>query len=148
MNYTQPDYEIQLEGGKIPLLFTSWTFREFSLRNGVEFEDLINRINEGRPIVANQIPDLLLIAAKAYCFHNKVEFQYDEADAFMWIDELGGLNSMKLADIIKVYLSRLLKIPEEKFDVAMNNVKEPPKKKVSVKPSLGSGSTQKQPQPV
>src|SRR5690348_3147656 len=104
------DYTIDLPNGKISLLFNSWTFREHCLKIGIELEDLYKAIEEGRAFRSKDLPTLLLTASESYCLFNSIPFAYNEKDAFVWIDELGGFNSGKLISVYKVFVAKLLNI--------------------------------------
>jgi hypothetical protein len=141
MIYT-PDYSIDLPESKVPLLFNTWTFREYSLKIGEELEDMYQGIASGKALKSKNIPDLLLIAAKSYARFNKKEFSFSEDDAFMWLDHMGGYNSEKLIKVYKVFVSKLLNISPEKFEVLLQGKgekEEKSKKKVQM-PSPGKAS--------
>lgn len=133
MTYT-PDYKIQLSGDRIvPLLFNSWAFRKYTQLKGIEFEDLVEKIGEGKAFLANDLPDLILIAAEAFAKFNAIDFKHTDTDAYTWIDEMGGFNSTTLLDLYKVFVSRVLNISPEKLDVlwnkAVESTKQPEEKK-------------------
>src|SRR6476620_8991567 len=109
MNYT-PDYQIQTDGEPVPLLFNSWTFRKYTGIKGIEFEDLLDNVREGRAFRSSDLPELFLTAAESYRKFNKQEFTYTELDAYEWIDHMGGFNSVKLMDVYKAFVSKLLNI--------------------------------------
>jgi hypothetical protein len=124
MRYT-PDYQIELSGGaKVPLLFNTWTFREYTRLKKQEFEDLIENVQTGKVFKANDLPDLLLLAAQSYFKFNDSPCNYTEVDACSWLDELGGMNSMRLLDLYKVFVGKLTGISPEQLDAAWTTAEE------------------------
>lgn len=130
------DYKISLNDGTvIPLLFNTWTFREYSRKKGIDFEALVASVTGGDPFKSNDIPDLLLKAAESYCrFNGGKEFNYNDLDSCLWVDSLGGaFNAPALVELFKVFICKLLNISPEKFDVLSKKEKadnaEPQKKR-------------------
>jgi hypothetical protein len=112
-----PDYQIELTGGdKIPLLFNTWTFKNFTRLKGLEFEDFLNEVQSGKGFKGNDLPDLFFLAAQSYYRFNDIEFKYTDIDAYDWVDQLGGMNSTRLLDVYKIFFSRATGISIEKIE--------------------------------
>jgi hypothetical protein len=126
-----PDYVIELKEAKIPVLFNSWTFKNYSDKIGVELEDIGDMIRSGKVIKSKDLPALLLIAANSYQKFMGIEKSYSEMDAYQWIDELGGFNSARLIDLYKVFVARLFNVSVDAFDVEATTKPEPKKKKTA-----------------
>jgi hypothetical protein len=143
-----PDYQIELSGGgKVPLLFNSWTFRTFTRGKGIEFEDLMENVYSGKAFRSNDLPELLLAAAKSYARFNDVDVNYSEDDSFEWLDELGGMNSLKLMDIYKVFAAKLLNVSPEKFEVLWTKATEITNEQAEKKKADSPGETLTSSQP-
>jgi hypothetical protein len=121
MTYT-PDFTIKTEGGDIPLLFNSWTFREYSRKKSIELEELLYRVRTGQAFKSADVPDLLLIAAQSFCKFNNKPFNYTDDEACTWVDILGGFNSLRLVEVYKAFVAKLLNISPEAFEVAWQKV--------------------------
>ena len=118
-----PDYTIQLkDGSKIELLFNSFMFRSYSYRKGIELEDLFVGIQTGGAFKAKDLPDLLLTAAETFCKYNDAPCPYTDLDACVWLDEIGGFNSVKLVELYKIFVSKLVNVDQKQFDVLWNKV--------------------------
>jgi hypothetical protein len=110
-----PDYEIQLTGGeKIPLLFNTWTFKNFTRLKGIEYEDFLELVQRGQGFKGNDLPDLFFLAAQSYFRFNDVTFPYTDLEAYAWVDELGGMNSVKLIEVYKIFFGKVsgLTVPQ------------------------------------
>jgi hypothetical protein len=141
------DYKIKLSTGEIPLLFNSWMFREYSKVKGIELEDLFAGIQTGQGFKAKDIPDLLLAAHSSWCKYNNKECTQTDADACLWLDEMGGYNTPELLNIYKLFVSKLINIDPVQFEILWNKVTTPEvkeegeKKKAVTKKSHGARST-------
>jgi hypothetical protein len=138
MKFT-PDYTLTLKSGEqIPLLYNTWAFRTYSARKGIEYEDLVagcfpqrneqgEAIGAGETLKTNNLPDLLLIGAECYAKYNNAAFTYNDLDACLWMDDLGGLYSSELAELAKIFVGKLLNIDTSNLQTEAKQ--EPPKKK-------------------
>lgn len=146
----QADYILKLNNDKeIHLLFNTWAFRNYSLRKGVDYEELANGCmlkEDGRPgetLKANNIPGILLIGAEAFCKYNNIPFTYTDLDADGWCDEFHPLTSPELRQVALVFASKLLNISLADLEVNTSGGEEEKKKANGVSrknPSPGKNS--------
>ena len=141
----QPDYTFTADGKDIHLLFNTWMFRQYSIRKGIELDQLEESIKTGRPFPVNAIPDVLLIAHETFCKYNSLPFEATELDACDWIDKTGGMGSALYVDTYKQFLIKFLNLSAAEFDVMLQKAKEqseakPDKKKEPIE-SPGTTST-------
>lgn len=136
------DYHI----GDVPLLFNSWTFRQYCRRVDIDLDQLFEHIGQGeRVIKTDHMPDLLYVAAESWCRFNNKTFTYTELDAYTWVDTMGGyrLNEQWSA-LVKVFMMKLLNIPQERFEVLWAGEEQADGgKKKAAKGSPGTASTKK-----
>lgn len=139
MKFT-PDYTLELKNGsKIPLLYNTWAFRTYSGRKGIEYEELVTgcfpqrnekgeAIGAGETLKTNNLPDILLAGAEAYCKYNNLPFTYCDLDACLWMDDLGGLYSSELAELAKIFVGKLLNIDVNNLESKPVEEEQPKKK--------------------
>lgn len=139
-----PDYTIEVDGKKIPLLFNSLFYREFCAAKGIELEDLFDLIKQGKAFKGGDLPLLLHQAALTWHRYNAgataFPFNHPE-DSCLWLDVLGGYNSLKLMDVYKIFVCKLSNIDPNEFEVMLKAATEQPeveeKKKEAVNASHG-----------
>ena len=134
----KPDYIIKLQsGGEIPLLFNNWTFTQFSAKKGMDFDELEALIfqDDPRPFKMTEVPMVLLLAHETWCFFNDQEFKAKEKDAFLWIEETGGMRSTLYAETYKRFLMRYLNLTDAQLEVQQKAIQkqDAPKSKGSKK---------------
>lgn len=143
------DYKIKVSTGEIPLLFINKTFRSYTLKKGIEMEDLDAGIRGGQGLKANDIPLFLLTAHEVWCVYNNTECIYTELDADLWVDDIGGWRSNEMGEIYKIFVRNFFNMDEGQFELLWNTVitdSEKPieKKKGKVKNLHGEDSTNMQ----
>jgi len=123
----EPDYKITAGGQDVPFLFRSLTFKKYCDRKGIELDELVRMVyktilskdrieaeglQDVRDIKINDFADILLAAHETYCLYHKITFRAKEEDAFMWIDEMGGIiNSRKeQMEVMLLFACKLLNI--------------------------------------
>lgn len=132
----QADYIITLKNQtEVPLLFNTWAFRNYSLRKGIDYEELAKGCflkEDGKPgdtLKANNIPGILLIAAEAYCKYNGKPFTYTAEDADSWCDQFHPLTSPELRQVALIFASKLLGVPLTELEVKDGETKPVEEKK-------------------
>lgn len=91
----------------IPMRFCTWTFNRFAVLNGnLSFSALIELLGSGE-ISGSQITSLLLCGAEYVCKKENKPFHYSDLDASEWIDDMGGLLSPKLQEVIVAAMQAL-----------------------------------------
>jgi hypothetical protein len=133
------DYVIELKDKtEIPLLFNTWTFRNYSYRKGFEMEELFTQVTNGTAFRGNDLPTLLHTAAESYVKYSEGTEKYTEDDACEWMDELGRfISSPKIMEIYKLFVARLVNIDPKVLEIMVAKVEageveaktEQPKKK-------------------
>lgn len=117
------DYTIELQdGSKINLLFNTWTFRNYSYKTGIEFEGLFDIT---QAVKTKDLPLLLISAADSFSKYNSeaVQPSYTDADACLWLDEIGfTFLSDKVKDIYAICISKLTGKPWEQVKKEMQVV--------------------------
>lgn len=120
-----PDYSITLpEGQRIDLLFSSYFYKKYCERKGIELHEFLKQIGTvlsakedeepGRVkgFTNDDMPEIILVAHQVWCHYNKIPCDKTEADAYLWIDAMGGLvNGMATySELFKVFVARLFNI--------------------------------------
>lgn len=120
------DYLIELKSGeKIPLLFNTRTFKNYSYKKNIEMEELVEGVLNGKAFRANDLPTLLQIAAESYAFKAENGIKYTEDDACEWMDELGRfISSPKIMEIYKLFVARLVNIDPKVLEVKLKEIEE------------------------
>lgn len=95
-------YTINLgDGKKIPLRFSTWTFKRFCEQNGnMTISQLQDALSSGMTL--SGFVSLVLCAAEYVCLKEKTEFSYTDMDASEWIDEMGGIGGAGFIAMIGV----------------------------------------------
>jgi hypothetical protein len=107
-----PDYTI----GESHFLFNSLAFKKYCEKKGMELEDLLTDVkamlDTGKGFRTADFPDILLAGHQSWCLYNKLPFTADEATAYMWMDELGGIvgGVGNRIELFKVIIGKLLNI--------------------------------------
>lgn len=128
----KPDFTINTESEQVNFLFTSYTFKAFCERKGIELEDLLQVVSKTitpkeqqdeslrdvQPFKTKDYPALLLAANEAWCVYHKTPFTAGEAEAYQWIDVMGGLvggvNTRN--ELFARFVARLLNIDETRVE--------------------------------
>lgn len=94
------------DGSEVPLLFRTWTFARFcEINNNMTFPDLLQLFRNGFTLKA--VADLMLCANEYHCLKDQKPFTFSSLDAYMWIDEMGGLTGAAFYQIITTALESM-----------------------------------------
>lgn len=92
------DYNLVLPGGKtIELRFCTWSLKKYCEERNASFSDLQLSLTE---MGYDELIDFILAAAEYKYYKEGKESPYDEFDVSEWIDELGGLTSPVVVEMI------------------------------------------------
>lgn len=101
-------YAIKLQdGSEIQIAFTTWVLKQFSLTKGYNSVDEIfvylfgdKATGQKALLIKDDFVTLMYLGAKyMHLKHNK-PFEYSELDAWDWLEDIGGLASPKIQDMI------------------------------------------------
>lgn len=94
------DFNLVLPGGKtIELRFCTWSLRQYCQDRNASFSDLQISLTE---MGYDELVDFILAAAEYKYYKEGKECPYDEFDVSEWIDELGGLTSPVVVQMIEL----------------------------------------------
>jgi hypothetical protein len=94
LTLTSPEM-IEKYGPVIPLQFSTWSLKEFGKRHGLSYDELISLFAASKFSV-DHIVNLILTAAEYVAKLNGKPFQFNDLDASLWVDDLGGPFSPRL----------------------------------------------------
>lgn len=157
----QPDYTITVAGAQVNFLFTSYTFKAFCERRGIELDELLKvvyktltppeeqgeELKDVEPMKTKDYPDLLLAGHEAWCIYNRIPFRAGIPEAYEWIDAMGGIvgGITQRNVLFGRFVARLLNIDETRVEVkAEGGEKNAEAPGIS---SPGEPSTEGQPKP-
>lgn len=93
-------YIIKAGDKEIPVLFGTWAIMRFCEINGnMSFSDMQKALGE---ISFKHIISLMLCGAEYWCRKNNQTFSFNDLDAAEWVDEMGGLQSDQMVELLLV----------------------------------------------
>lgn len=136
MSVIKAEYNFTLENGtEIKLRFATWVFREFSQAKGFSVDELLNYLagtnEEGqrRKFKTEDLISIMFFAAKYVVIIEGGTFTYTDLDVCNWVDELGGITSPKVTELVLVMISGLIQQDSSKVSVEATDKKEDQEKK-------------------
>jgi hypothetical protein len=143
----KPDYTLTTqEGTEVHFLFASYAYKKYCERKGIELEDLLNivlksatdrdSLSEEEKLKYDEryqnVPNfkaadfeaMLLSAHEAWQVYHKLPVSVPEGEASKWIDEMGGILTLKRQDIYKLFFCRLLNVDPGALSVETETVND------------------------
>jgi hypothetical protein len=115
-------YNADLTIGNDSFMFSTYTFKKYCDKRGIELEGLYELMAQGTAFKSKDLPELLLTANETWCLYNNKKFEANELKAYSWIDQLGGFNDLRIVEVYKTFASKLLNVEKKQLDVIAEDV--------------------------